>query len=197
MAVCAMVVCPCGVMVPSPGGSRARRGPRTPSCFDTSETVTSQPKDMEEPASVEKLTAASNNEQSAGPGIARPPSRNNKNKGAASKGGEEARMEHASRTTLALATTESGRYVGTRPLRSNRSPTPTLHRIPLKAAADQKQAGNGRPSKHLPAVRTSPASPQDPQAAPAQLRAKVPLAVPRTSTVNQRFNELNVSNQRR
>lgn len=110
-------------------------------------------------------------------------------------------MDHASRTTLALATTESGRYVGTRPLRSNRSPTPTLHRIPLKGAADQKQAGNGRPSKHLPAVRTSPASPQDPQAAPAHLRdlnrAKVPLAVPRKSTVNQMLNELNVSNQRR
>lgn len=188
-----MVVCPCGVMVPSPGGGRTRRGPRTPSCFDTSETVTSQPKDMEEPASVEKLTAASNNEQAAG--IPRPPSRNNKNKGVSTKG-EEARLEHASRTTLALATRESGRYVGTRPLRSNRSPTPTLHRIPLKT--DQKQAGNGRPSKHLPAVRTSPASPQNPQqTAPAQLRAKVPLAVPRTSTVNQRFNELNVSNQRR
>ncbi|XP_063877690.1 sialidase-like [Scylla paramamosain] len=194
-----MVVCPCGVMVPSPGGGRARRGPRTPSCFDTSETVTSQPKDMEEPASVEKLTAANNNEQTAG--IPRPASRNSKNKGVASKGGEEARLDHSSRTTLALATTESGRYVGTRPLRSNRSPTPTLHRIPLKSAADQKQAGNGRPSKHLPAVRTSPASPQDPQAAPAHLRdmnrAKVPLAVPRKSSLTQRLNELNVTNQRR
>ena len=193
-----MVVCPCGVMVPSPGGGRARRGPRTTSCFDTSETVTSQPKDMEEPASVEKLTAANNNEQAAS--ISRPPSRNSKNKGASSKSSEEARLDHASRTTLALATTESGRYVGTRPLRSNRSPTPTLHRIPLKGAAEQKQAGNGRPSKHLPAVRTSPASPQDPQA-PTHLRdlnrAKVPLAVPRKSTVTQRLNELNVSNQRR
>ncbi|MPC17003.1 hypothetical protein E2C01_009847 [Portunus trituberculatus] len=194
-----MVVCPCGVMVPSPGGGRSRRGPRTPSCFDTSETVTSQPKDMEEPASVEKLTAANNNEQTAG--IPRPASRNSKNKGAASKGGEEARLDHSSRTTLALATTESGRYVGTRPLRSNRSPTPTLHRIPLKSAADQKQAGNGRPSKHLPAVRTSPASPQDPQAPSAHLRdmnrAKVPLAVPRKSSLTQRLNELNVTNQRR
>ncbi|KAK8738780.1 hypothetical protein OTU49_003670 [Cherax quadricarinatus] len=192
-----MVVCPCGVMVPSAGVGRLRRAARTPSCFDTSSTVTTQPKDTQEPASVDKLTAATN-EQS---GIPRPLSRTSKNKGISGKSCED-KSEHASRTTLALATTESGRYVGTRPLRSNRSPTPTLHTIPLKTSRDQKNTtSNGRPTKHLPAVRTSPTSPLDKQAVNGATRdsnrIRGPLPLPRNNALNHKINDMNASNQRR
>ncbi|XP_071549576.1 uncharacterized protein [Panulirus ornatus] len=193
-----MVVCPCGVMVPAAGVGRARRGPRPPSCFDTSTTVTTQPKDTEEPASVDKLTAASNEHT----GISIHFARSNKNKGTTGKPCCDDKSEHSSRTTLALATTESGRYVGTRPLRSNRSPTPTLHKIPLRTTTEQKNTTNsGRPSKHLPAVRTSPTSPQDKQAVNKATqnsnRVRGPIALPRHNVVNHRINDMNASNQRR
>ncbi|XP_069171420.1 uncharacterized protein [Procambarus clarkii] len=195
-----MVVCPCGVMVPVAGVGRFRRATRTPSCFDTSSTVTTQPKDTQEPASVDKLTAATNDPS----GIPRPLSRTSKNKGT-SKSCEE-KSEHTSRTTLALATTESGRYVGTRPLRSNRSPTPTLHTIPLRTSRDQKNTtSNGRPTKHLPAVRTSPTSPLEKQQGvhgPTRdsNRVRGPMPLPRNNPnnpVNHRINDMNASNQRR
>lgn len=198
-----MVVCPCGVMVPAPGLGRLRRASRGHGCFDPQSTVTTQPTEAQEPASIDKLAASTADPSS----IPRPLSRtsknnNNNNKGAAGKPADDnTKGDHASRTTLALATTESGRYVGTRPLRSNRSPTPTLHRIPSK---DQKNnASNGRPSKHLPAVRTSPTSPQDNNNQDVSVstrpatRARGPTALPRHNHVNQRMNELNVSNQRR
>ncbi|XP_042865786.1 uncharacterized protein LOC122249185 [Penaeus japonicus] len=197
-----MVVCPCGVMVPAPGLGRLRRASRGHGCFDPQSTVTTQPKEAQEPASIDKLAASTADPSSIPRPLSRTSKNNNNNKGAAGKPADDnVKGDHASRTTLALATTESGRYVGTRPLRSNRSPTPTLHRIPSK---DQKNTtSNGRPSKHLPAVRTSPTSPQDNNnqdvsvsTRPA-IRAKGPTALPRHNHVNQRMNELNVSNQRR
>ncbi|KAK7076926.1 hypothetical protein SK128_018040 [Halocaridina rubra] len=201
-----MVVCPCGVMVPAAGVGRARRGPRGPTgCFDSPVTVTTQPKEPQEtPASVEKLAAAAAAATTVEPSsIPRPLSRTSKNKGTNNKGPEELKGDLASRTTLALATTESGRYVGTRPLRSNRSPTPTLHRLPQKTISRDSSANGGR-SKHLPAIRTSPTAPLDNHnggggggGSRGSTRVKGPASVlPRNNTVNQRMQDLN-SNQRR
>lgn len=247
-----MVVCPCGVMVPSSGGtgtngstnnSRTRRGTlRAPSCFTTSEAtsggggVTTQqpnnkdgpaspPHHLQEPlASVEKLTAAAaaaNNDTvtsssgGGGGGMLLPrhtltttttttrSTTNNKNKGDDNKNDQTSSSSTSSRTTLALATTESGRYVGTRPLRATSSPTPTLHKLqPPQQHKLTTTSTGGRPSKHLPAVRTSPTSPLDKQYGGATRdhphnRVKgPPMAVPRKNLINARINDMN-SNQRR
>ncbi|KAK4308925.1 hypothetical protein Pmani_019419 [Petrolisthes manimaculis] len=251
-----MVVCPCGVMGPATGGGstgRIRRAVRTPSCFHSGETVTSQPRDLQEPASVEKLTAATNNTTistttstttrltTPAVHIQQQHHNNNKNNkggvsvGVVGIGGRQQPQQHqqtsivgddvlgkgdpnsSSRTTLALATRESGRYVGTRPLKSNnKSPTPTITtNTTNKQTTVVVPAGSSRGSKHLPAVRTSPAvvvspldnnkqqtptsttttTPTAPQ--PPTSRLKTPIALPRKVPVTQRINELNVANQKR